>query len=325
MAHRAHERRPSARDDRDQDAAEPQRPPGVAFSPAAVLALQGSAGNRAVTATLSRFRDFDLARGTKQPGYKIVEGVHPAEGRYHLKFHNVEYLGVFDEIHVVFEEKVPMAYFFYTDAGVLIPGKSTTGLNHHPGLEPIAKALVDEQLATSDVVPDGEVQAMRDKKAAQEVKDEEQKKKWKEEDEEKAEQRETAEAEAREESKKSADEDVHIDNYMRDVGEMPGEKPAFVAYLEGAGEARDYWKAKADWYKLKRDSGWKVTLEEKRVAKTKKPTAATIRSDHGLPATVTVKLNEKKSGPSYFMVRPEITFPNYTTYAASALGEKPPK
>jgi hypothetical protein len=322
MAHRAHERRSSPRDERDQH--EPQRPRAGGFSPAALLALQGSAGNRAVTATLSRFRDFERARGKHQPGYKIVEGEHPTAGRYHLKFHHVEYLGVFNEIHAVFERENPMAYFFFTDAGALIPGKSASGLAH-PGLRPIAQELVDEQLATSDVVPDEEVQAMREKKAAQEAKDEGQRKKWKEDAEEKAEKRETAEAEARELSKKSADEDVHIDNFMRDAGVMPGERPAFVAYLNGTAAARPYWKDKADWYKLKRDAGWKVTLERKRYAKGKKPTAEAIRSDNKLPETATLRLIEEKSGPSASYVTPEIKFPNYTTYAASALGEKPPK
>jgi hypothetical protein len=325
MAQRAYGRGPEPRDRGDQDEAPARRPPRAGdFSPAAVLALQGGAGNRAVSATLSRFRDFDRAAGNRQTGYKLVAGEHATAGRYHLKFHNVEYLGVFDEIHVVFEQRDPMAYFYFTDAGALIPAKSASGLNH-PDLRPIAQELVDAQLATSDVVPDEDVKAKREEKAALEAKGEEQRKKWKEEDEEKAQQRETAEAEARELSKKSADEDLHIDNFMRDAGVMPGERPAFVAYLNDAGLARDYWKDKADWYKRLRAGGWKVTLERKRFAKAKKPTAATIKDDNKLPETATVKLVEERSGPSYFNVTPVITFPNYTTYAAGGLGEKPPK
>ena len=115
------------------------------------LAAQSGAGNQAVARalagrrTLSRWREFDGARGDAQYDYKIVNGNHATAGRYHIKFHNVESLGVFNEIHVVFENRNPMGYFFYSDAGVFIPGKSSAGLMY-PELEAISRELVDEQL-----------------------------------------------------------------------------------------------------------------------------------------------------------------------------------
>jgi hypothetical protein len=327
MADRAYERREGSREDRAHAAAEPRRPPRAGdLSPAALLALQGTAGNRAVTATLSRWRDFNAARGLRQHDYKIVQGTHATAGNYHLKFHNVDRLDAFDEIHVVFEDKDPMAYFFFTDAGELIPGRSNTGLMH-PDLEPVARELVTEQLATSEVVPTEKVEAARKAKSEQQAKDKAFGEQRKQEDEAKWQQHEAQQAEAREASKASADEGLHIDNFMRDVDTPSGERPAFVAYLEGTAAARPYWKAKADWYKLQRDSGWKVTLEEKRYSKKakNKPTADSVRTEHNLPASATVALKETRSGPNAVKITPEITFPNYTTYAASKIGEKPPK
>jgi hypothetical protein len=321
MGHRAFDLRPRSPDREDDAAATRARPRASDVSPAGLLALQASAGNRAVTATLSRWRDFTGARGVPQYDYKLVDGVHATAGKYHIKFHNVEQLDVFDEIHVVFEARDPLAYFFFTDAGVLIPAKS----NKDAGLKAIAQELVDEQLATSKQVPDEEIQARRQKRTKHEETDKVQKEQWKQEAEAKAEQHEAKQVEAREASKASVDEDLHIDNYMRDVGEMPGERPAFVAYLNGTGPARPYWQKKADWYKLKRDSGWKVTLEEKRVAKQSKPAPKDVVAEHGLPATAKVFISTKPSGPKYVYYKPEITFPNYTTYAASKLAEKPPK
>ena len=67
-----------------------------------------------------------------------------------------------------------------------------------------------------------------------------------------------------------------------------------------------------------------MTLEQMRVAKTKKPTPEDIKKERSLPASATVKILTKPSGPKYLYVTPEITFPNYTTYAASGIGEKPP-
>jgi hypothetical protein len=329
MPHRAFDRGPRPEDGRvpEQPAAHDDPRPD-ALTPAALLALQRTAGNRAATtaladrAKLSRWRDFGAARGLPQYDYKIVNGNHPTAGPYHMKFHNVESLDAFDEIHVVFENKQPKAYFFYTDAGVLKPDKSTTGLQH-PDLEPIAQQLVNDQLATSKVVSDQEIATKRQLKAEQEAKDKAVKDQHAKAVKEKSEQYEAKEAAAREASKASADDSLHIVNFLVDNKLGEGEKPAFVAYLEGKGPSRTYWKALADWYKLKRDTGWTVTLEEKRVAKAKKPTPEAVKSEHGLPAVAKVTITTKPSGPKFLYVTPVITFPNYTTYAASKIGEKP--
>jgi len=158
------------------EAADDDRASARPHTAAAVLAAQSGAGNQAVARalagrrTLSRWREFDGARGDAQYDYKIVNGNHATAGRYHIKFHNVESLGVFNEIHVVFENRNPMGYFFYSDAGVFIPGKSSTGLMY-PELEAISRELVDEQLRTSEVVPDQLVQERRDEVAEQKLKD----------------------------------------------------------------------------------------------------------------------------------------------------------
>ena len=231
---------------------------------------------------------------------------------------------MFDEIHVVFEDRQPQAYFFFSDAGALIQAKSQTALNTFPELQATAVELVNAQLATSEVVPDQDVQVKRDERAEREARDQDQKLQWEAENEQKAQQLATQEAEARAASQRSADEALHIDNFMRDVNIMPGERPALVAYLEDKGPARDYWKAKADWYKARRTEGWKVTLDQERVLTKNKPTDKSLRTAHNLPENVKVFVHQTKSGPKHFNVKPELTFPNYTTYAASPLAKKPP-
>jgi hypothetical protein len=317
----------------EQTAGAPTREPApqpAPAGPATVLALQRSAGNHAVAGALadgpklSPWRDFVKARGEPLYDYKIVNGDHASAGKYHLKFHNVEQLGVFDEIHVVFEAKKPPNHYFFTDGGAFIPAMSAKD----PDLKAIAQELVNEQLATSDPVPGDLVEEERKKKAAQKLKDEAVGQENLKALEEQAKQSETKEAEAREASKASAEEDTHVENFLTDNQLGAGEKPALLAYLDGKGDARGYWKKKADWYKLKRDTGWLVTLDGGRVKKEtmKKenaPSAASIKNDHGLPETAKVLIKTKPSG-KYVNVTIEIRFPNYTTYAANKLGEKPP-
>lgn len=319
--------RPAQRYDEVQHEA---RPRSGGLSPESLLALQRTAGNRAATAalargaTLSRWRDFGSARGTAQYDYKIVRGQHGTAGRYHMKFHNVKSMDVFDEIHVVFEDRNPQAYFFYTDAGVLKPEKSHSGLQH-PELEAVARELVDEQLATSEQVPDNVVEERRKKGEEQAAKDAAVGEKYKEEIEKQYEEHKAKEAQAREASKASADEGLHLDNFIADIGLGSGEKASIKAYLDGTGQPRAYWKAAVDWYKTTRDTGWKVTFDPVRYAKAKKPTPQSEKQDRNLPADAVVSVLTKPSGPKFVYATTEVTFPNYTVYRASKIGKPPPK
>ena len=311
------------------EAADDDRASARPHTAAAVLAAQSGAGNQAVARalagrrTLSRWREFDGARGDAQYDYKIVNGNHATAGRYHIKFHNVESLGVFNEIHVVFENRNPMGYFFYSDAGVFIPGKSSTGLMY-PELEAISRELVDEQLRTSEVVPDQLVQERRDEVAEQKLKDQAVKDQNLKQKEDEDKQYEIKQAQARELSKAAADESVHFENFVRDIGLLWGEIPRIKAYVEGTGPSQAYWKDAADWYKALRTNGWTVTLPSERLLKAKVPLAKDIQQSKGLPETVTITVSKTKSGPKHFNVSPVIVFPNYTTYVASKLGTKPP-
>ena len=300
--------------------------------PAALLQLQRGAGNQATARalagqrTIGRWRDFGLARGTPQSDYKIVDGSHATAGKYHIKFHNHKNIGVFDEIHVVFEDAQPkMAYFFYDDAGKFLPGKSTTGLDH-PDLAPVARELVDAQLATSEPVAKELVEKQLAEIEAQGLKDQVVKDKNLAAVEEKYKGYEVKEAEAREASKVSADEAAHIENFAKDIKQWGGEIDRLRAYIGGVANAAAayYWKDAADWYKTKRAAGWPVKFPSQRLLKDKVPTVDGIRKLHALPDSAKITFNKTKSGPKHFNVEVLIAFSNYTTYAASTLGEKPP-
>jgi len=76
------------------EAADDDRASARPHTAAAVLAAQSGAGNQAVARalagrrTLSRWREFDGARGDAQYDYKIVNGNHATAGRYHISSEN---------------------------------------------------------------------------------------------------------------------------------------------------------------------------------------------------------------------------------------------
>jgi hypothetical protein len=163
-------------------------------SPQDVLALQRTIGNRAVgrqiagqaagprpaTPAIQPYRDFVGARGTPTYDYKLVNGVDPTYGNYHIKFHNFQSLGVFDEIHVVFERYAsnPKGYFFYTDQGAIIAHKSS-GLDiRNDALTDLAQQIVDAQLSTSSTVSNQDVQEMLARKQEEEARQKQQQEIW---------------------------------------------------------------------------------------------------------------------------------------------------
>jgi len=80
--------------------------------------------------TIQRYSDFNRAPGRPQSDYKVMSGDNRAVmddfGDYHIKFHNIKGLGVFDEFHIAFEEQPRgIGYFFYDDSGNVIPDKSS--------------------------------------------------------------------------------------------------------------------------------------------------------------------------------------------------------
>ncbi|HEX5414861.1 MAG TPA: hypothetical protein VFZ25_04285, partial [Chloroflexota bacterium] len=135
-------------------AASPAQPSASTLSPV-------PAGSRPV---LQRYRDFGRARGTPQYDYKIVNGQDQRFGVYHIKFHNFENLGVYNEIHIVFERYNRRGYFFYTDQGDIIEDKSSGLRLNNAQLTDRARELTLAQLSTSPTVPDNDVEESRERR-----------------------------------------------------------------------------------------------------------------------------------------------------------------
>lgn len=253
--------------------------------------------------------------------YKLVEGT--ADGHpYHLKFHNVEQLGVFDEIHVVFEEYDPKPHFYYRDDGAFIPAKSGAAMKAHPELRVLADQLVHAQLQTSAVTPNEVVEAKRQARAQQAAKDHAAKQEN---------ERQIAEGQAAAAAKEqaarvagqaSAEEETHLRNLLADCGHGGGELPAVMAYLRGEGQARAHWKTQVDWYKAQRDARWQVRLEPiRRKKKAAKLTAQEVRDGHKLPESVGISVEARNQGPATIYT-PVLDYRNYTIYRAAG-GELP--
>jgi hypothetical protein len=315
--------------------------PGVSPpSPASLLALQRSVGNQGVVAllksapatpqgsesdlTIRRFRDFGRAKGTPTSDYKILDGEDATYGKYHIKFHNEGYMDVFDEIHIVFEGYARnRGYFFYDDDGVLIRDKSSGLDNNDAALTKRAQELVDVQLSTSNKVADSVVEQKRTEKAEAEARAGAQKEKWAAEDAEKADLAAKRQEAERAASAEANDRDVHINNFMADIGLPSGEKTRFVAYIDGKGESQAHWKVQADWFRENEKTKWSVRLPETRLAKAKSITPKEVRDANKVAEGVSITFEKKKSG-RFVVWTPVIHYSNYTRYITNPTVKKAP-
>lgn len=299
-------------------------PPHPMYGPASgIHELQRAAGNRATARLLGpdapvvqRWRDFEGAAGRPMYDYKLVDGA--ADGHpYHLKFHNVEQLGVFDEIHIVFEEYDPKPHFYYRDDGTLIPSKSQAATKTHPELRALADQLVHAQLQTSPVTPSEVVEEKRRARAQQAAKDQAVKQENERQSAERGAAAVAKEQAARVASQASPEEETHLGNLLTDCGHGAGELPAVMAYLRGEGQARSHWKTQVDWYRKQRDARWQVRLDSiRKTKKAAKVTADQVRGQHRLPESVGIRVEAKNQGSATFYT-PVLDYRNYTTYRAA--------
>ena len=300
--------------------------------------LQRSVARRSLAGpVLQRYKRFSAAPGETFADYKIINGTHPDFGTWHIKYHRLPGLDIFDELHVKFDDpKVAFEgsdklrhnpYYFFSDDAKVIVSKSWSGLTKLPGARDFATQKATEFLAASPVVSaetyqhelseetrrqehvaalkakeQAEIEAEKAAKAALALK---------------------AQEEARILAEQAAEEETHVRNFLRDTNNGEGAAPAFTAYVtgpEGAALGMPWLKAKADWYRGMLAAGWTVehTLWNRA---TKAPADATFRADAGWSADMplTIKKGAKKGGRTPWIGTSDLT--NYTVFSKTTWGK----